>query len=65
MKITNKKNSDPIAEARNNKHFKRYSNEANVRIRFANAVYNARLERQMSQQELAKNPEPHKKEYQI
>ena len=54
MKITNKKNSDHIAEARNNKHFKRYSNEANVRIRFANAVYNARLERQMSQQELAK-----------
>lgn len=57
MKIINKKNSDPIAEARNNKHFKKYSDEADVRIRFANAVYIARIRKQMSQQELAKKAE--------
>ncbi len=54
MKITNKKNIDPIAEAKKNKHFKRYSDEADVKIRFANAVYNARIKKGMSQQELAK-----------
>lgn len=53
MKITNKKNIDPIAEARKNKHFKKYFDEANVKIRFANAVYNARTKKRMSQQELA------------
>ena len=54
MKITNKKNIDPIAEARKNKHFKRYSDEADVKIRFAVAVYDARTKKRMSQQELAK-----------
>jgi len=54
MKITNKKNIDPIAEARKNKHFKRYSGEADVKIRFAIAVYHARTKKRMSQQELAK-----------
>ncbi|HOI97496.1 MAG TPA: helix-turn-helix transcriptional regulator [Candidatus Pacearchaeota archaeon] len=54
MKITNKKNIDPIAEARKNKHFKRYSGEADVKIRFAIAVYRARTKKRMSQQELAK-----------
>ncbi|HOI97960.1 MAG TPA: helix-turn-helix transcriptional regulator [Candidatus Pacearchaeota archaeon] len=54
MKITNKKNIDPIAEARKNKHFKRYSGEADVKIRFAVAVYDARTKKRMSQQELAK-----------
>lgn len=54
MKITNKKNIDPIAEARKNKHFKRYSGETDVKIRFAIAVYRARTKKRMSQQELAK-----------
>jgi len=54
MKITNKKNIDPIAEARKNKHFEKYSDEANVKIKFASAVYNARTKKRMSQQELAK-----------
>lgn len=54
MKITNKKNIDPIAEAKKNKHFKKYSDEADARIRFADAVYGARTKMEMSQQELAK-----------
>jgi len=57
MKITNKINIDPIAEAKKNKHFKKYSDEADVRIRFAHAVYSARTKMEMSQQELAKKAE--------
>lgn len=54
MKNTNNQNIDPIAAARNNRHFKKYSDEADVRIRFANAVYSARNKNRMSQQELAR-----------
>ncbi|MDP2656351.1 MAG: helix-turn-helix transcriptional regulator [bacterium] len=56
MKSINKKTSiDPIAEARKDKNFHRYAQDANARIRLAVEVYNAREAQHISQQTLAKN----------
>jgi DNA-binding XRE family transcriptional regulator len=55
--IIKKKIYDPIAEARNKPNFKKYYEEAGVRIRLAQEVSRARKEQNLSQQELAKRAE--------
>lgn len=54
MKITTKKNIDVMAEARANNNFKKYSTEADIKIRIAEEVYRARTKKGLSQQELAR-----------
>ena len=55
MKNTNKIKSsvDPLAEARKNPRFLEYSKEAAGRMRLGAEVYNTRISRGLSQQELA------------
>jgi predicted transcriptional regulator len=54
MKNTNKKiSADPIAEARKDKKFLAYSEEAAARIRLGIEIYQARLAHNLSQQALA------------
>lgn len=55
MKNINKNNSkiDSMAKARRHPDFKKYSKEARARILLATEIYNARLEKGLSQQKLA------------
>lgn len=55
MKITKKNtNKDPIAEARKDPRFEKYSEEAMIKGRIGIEVFSKRKENNMSQQELAK-----------
>ncbi len=56
MKNINKKNKniDAMDEAREKKKFQEYTKDANLRIRLAVEVYNARRSLDISQQKLAK-----------
>ncbi len=47
-------NKDPMAEARKNKNFNKYSKEARERIFLGLEIYNTRVSRGISQQELAR-----------
>lgn len=50
----NKNNIDAIAEARKSKEFQEYSKDADLRIKLAVEIYNAREKMGWSQQKLAK-----------
>lgn len=52
--IINKKNRDPMAEARKNKKFNEFSRDSKMRINFGIEVYSRRKELGLSQQKLAK-----------
>ena len=54
MKNIKDNNIDVIAEARKHPNWERYSKEADLRVRLAVEVYNARNQMNVSQQELAK-----------
>ena len=61
--INNKKfKQDAMARARKNPLFKKYSQEARARILLAVEIYNARIEKGLSQQKLAKNIKTTQKE---
>lgn len=50
----NKNNIDPLAEVKKHPKFKKFSEESEVRIRLATEVYEMRIAKNLSQQELAK-----------
>ena len=64
MKNTNnnKLKHDAMAKARKHPLFKKYSEEARARILLATEIYNARTEKGLSQQKLAKNIKTTQKE---
>ena len=64
MKNTNnsKLKHDAMAKARKHPLFKKYSQEARARILLAAEIYNARTEKGLSQQKLAKNIKTTQKE---
>jgi ribosome-binding protein aMBF1 (putative translation factor) len=52
--ISKKTNIDPIFEARKNRNFEKYSQEASMKARIAEEVFAAREKKGLSQQNLAK-----------
>lgn len=64
MKSTNnrKLKYDAMTKARKDPLFKKYSEEARARILLATEIYNARIEKGLSQQKLAKNIKTTQKE---
>ena len=54
-----KKNIDPIAEARKEKYFKQYSKEAKERIRLGVEIYNSRKNLGINQENLIKHKLEH------
>lgn len=57
MMNMNKKNIDPLAEVKKHPKFKRFSEESEIRIKLATEIYEMRINKSLSQQELAKMAE--------
>jgi len=49
-----KNDIDPMIEIRKHKDYKKYAEEADIKIRIAEEVYRVRIKKGLSQQELAK-----------